>query len=360
MFDTYITVCGNVLAAPTWRRTARTQALVASFRIASTARRYDKEAGAWVDGDSVRLRVNCWRRLAEGVAASVMAGDPVVVAGRLVSRDWTDAAGAHRVSYELEADAVGHDLARGRSAFTRSRGGVPPAQAPLPGEAYDDGPDVPVAAAWGGNGPPAHRWGAGGGGTVPDEPPRDAVAVARGGGFPEAAEAAPGSDGQPRHTAFDGPAAAEECTEVGARGRPARQPAEVWAVGTQAADEGATAPVGAGRQGPPRPAGGTGSPGPAGEAAAAGSTQRSTDADEADRRPVDSEPSAGAAGPGAAGGPQRDHLDSEGRTGDATAGGRSTGGPVPPGATPPAAEATVADGAAPAARRRVRAPAGRR
>ncbi|MFJ8690838.1 single-stranded DNA-binding protein [Micromonospora wenchangensis] len=121
MFDTYVTVVGNVLTAPEWRRTAQSNTLVANFKVASTARRLNRDSGRWVDGNSLRVRVNCWRKLAEGVAASVMVGDPVVVAGRLYTRDWTDDAGNHRVLYELEAVAVGHDLSRGRSRFHRNR-----------------------------------------------------------------------------------------------------------------------------------------------------------------------------------------------------------------------------------------------
>ncbi|MFV2114292.1 single-stranded DNA-binding protein [Micromonospora sp. LOL_025] len=121
MFDTYVTVVGNVLTAPEWRRTTQSNTLVANFKVASTARRLDRDSGRWVDGNSLRVRVNCWRKLAEGVAASVMVGDPVVVCGRLYTRDWTDDAGNHRSLYELEAVAVGHDLSRGRSRFQRNR-----------------------------------------------------------------------------------------------------------------------------------------------------------------------------------------------------------------------------------------------
>ena len=78
--------------------------------MASTARRLDRANGDWVDGNSLRVRVNCWRRLAEGVASSVMVGDPVVVVGRLYTRDWIDEDGQRRVMYEMEAVAVGHDL----------------------------------------------------------------------------------------------------------------------------------------------------------------------------------------------------------------------------------------------------------
>ncbi|HEU4347318.1 MAG TPA: single-stranded DNA-binding protein [Actinoplanes sp.] len=121
MFETSLVVVGNVLTAPEWRRAGVNETLVASFRLASTARRFDREAGRWVDGDSLRLRVNCWRKLAENVCASVNVGDPVVVTGRVFSRDWTDADGNGHLSYEMEAVAIGHDLARGKARFFRNR-----------------------------------------------------------------------------------------------------------------------------------------------------------------------------------------------------------------------------------------------
>jgi single-strand DNA-binding protein len=121
VYDTNIVVIGNVLTAPEWRRTASTNTLVANFRVASTSRRMDRESGQWVDGNQFRVRVNCWRRLAEGVAASVAVGDPVVVAGRLFTRDWTDSEGNPRTTYEVEAVSVGHDLSRGRGRFFRNK-----------------------------------------------------------------------------------------------------------------------------------------------------------------------------------------------------------------------------------------------
>ncbi|WP_329103586.1 single-stranded DNA-binding protein [Micromonospora sp. NBC_01699] len=121
MFDTYVTVVGNVLTAPEWRRTNQSGTLVTNFKVASTARRLDRESGRWVDGNSLRVRVNCWRKLAEGVASSVMTGDPIVVVGRMYTRDWVDDAGNHRTMYEMEAVAVGHDLSRGRGKFARNR-----------------------------------------------------------------------------------------------------------------------------------------------------------------------------------------------------------------------------------------------
>lgn len=160
MFDTNVTIVGTVLTAPEWRRT-RNATLVASFRVASRSRRFDREQGVWTDGDSLRVRVTCWRRLAESVLASVMVGDPVIVTGRLYTRDWQTATGERRLAYELEALAVGHDLSRGQGSFTRYRaapaaggavdGPIAAAGAGVTGE-WLPGEPVPGAAGWTGAG----------------------------------------------------------------------------------------------------------------------------------------------------------------------------------------------------------------
>ena len=121
MFDTSVSEIGNVLNNPEFRRVTESNVLVATFKLASTARRYDRLSNTWVDGASLRVRVSCWRRLAENVGHCVHAGDPVIVSGRLFSRDWTGEDGIRRISYELEAVTVGHDLSRGLDKFTRRR-----------------------------------------------------------------------------------------------------------------------------------------------------------------------------------------------------------------------------------------------
>src|SRR5690606_36948981 len=102
-------------------RPANTGALVTTFKIASTARRLNRETGQWVDGNTLRVRVTCWRGMASNVKHSVTLGDPVIVTGRLFTRDWRDSEGVLRTQYELEATAVGHDLSRGRAVFERVR-----------------------------------------------------------------------------------------------------------------------------------------------------------------------------------------------------------------------------------------------
>ena len=120
MFDTYVTVTGNALTTPE-RRVTKSNLPVAFFRVASTARRYDRNTNEWVDAANLRIRVTCWRRLADNVAASIVSGDPVVVHGRISTRDWVTEQGEPRIAYELEAVSVGHDLSRGTGTFTRSR-----------------------------------------------------------------------------------------------------------------------------------------------------------------------------------------------------------------------------------------------
>ena len=189
MFDTQVTIVGNVLTAPEWRRTSHTNSLVANFRVASTARRLNRETGQWVDGNSLRVRVNCWRRLAEGVASSVMVGDPVVVVGRLYTRDWTDGEGNHRTVYELEAVAIGHDLSRGRAKFVRNRpimatSAVEDAEAaarvhgePTEPVSADEAPARPGEYLFDDDGDPDFA-------DIPVSPAGyDAIAVMRGGGF---------------------------------------------------------------------------------------------------------------------------------------------------------------------------------
>ena len=119
MFDTTLTVVGNVVDDPT-QRTAN-GAQVASFRLASTSRRFDKESEDYVDGHKLFLTVNCWDDMAANVVQSLRKGQPIVVYGRLSSREYVKDE-QRRVSYELVADAIGHNLARGRSEFVRSGG----------------------------------------------------------------------------------------------------------------------------------------------------------------------------------------------------------------------------------------------
>src|SRR5262249_32012849 len=85
----------------------------------STARKVDRASGEWVDGNKLFLAVSCWRQLAVNTVDSLRRGDPVLISGRLSTREY-EKDGQRRVSYELEATAVGHDLSRGTAVFSRT------------------------------------------------------------------------------------------------------------------------------------------------------------------------------------------------------------------------------------------------
>ena len=125
MNETTVTVVGNLVDDPRLRQTEN-GVVVANFRVASTSRRYDRDSGRWIDAGSLFLNVTCWRALGDNVAASLHKGDPVLVAGRLFTRTY-QRDGQVRSSYDVDATAVGPDLARGTAVFQRHlRPVVPP------------------------------------------------------------------------------------------------------------------------------------------------------------------------------------------------------------------------------------------
>jgi len=119
MNETMVTVVGHVATDPALRVTAG-GARVASFRLASTERRYDRGAGGWRDARTTFFTVTAWRNMAENVCGSVEKGQPVVVHGRLKDGSYDNKEGQHRTVFEIEAFAVGHDLRRGVARFTKS------------------------------------------------------------------------------------------------------------------------------------------------------------------------------------------------------------------------------------------------
>lgn len=116
--ETTLTVVGHVATEPQLRLTS-TGTRVVSFRLGSTERRYDKALRGWRDGDTVFWTVTCWRNLGDNVLDSVSKGQQVVVFGRLRDGGY-ERDGVRRTVFEIEAYALGHDLARGVSRFTKA------------------------------------------------------------------------------------------------------------------------------------------------------------------------------------------------------------------------------------------------
>ncbi|KOG06833.1 MULTISPECIES: single-stranded DNA-binding protein [Streptomyces] len=133
MNDTTVTLVGNVATAVEYRDTAAGG--VARFRFAVTARRWDREQGAWSDGPTSFYTVSAWRSLGANLAASVSVGEPLVVHGRLKVRE-DERDGQRKTFVDVAAVAVGHDLSRGTAAFRR-------AARPEPELRADGGPQPP-------------------------------------------------------------------------------------------------------------------------------------------------------------------------------------------------------------------------
>ena len=133
MPDTDITVVGRVASPPRLSRLDSGSSVV-NFRIASTSRRFDRNSQEWVDGDTFWSDVECWGDLGGNVVRSVSKGDPVVVVGRLWTRDYESQNGRGSTS-QIRADAVGPDLRWGWAEYSR------PARAPR-----EEAPADPSAA----------------------------------------------------------------------------------------------------------------------------------------------------------------------------------------------------------------------
>lgn len=152
MNETWLTVVGNAATRPDYWETAAGVA-VARFRLAVTARRWERAREAWTDAYTSFYTVWAWRGLAANVAASVSLGEPLVVHGTLRVRERTgerppdrrpdraadrpgdrpgeDGGGSTRwITADVDAMAVGHDLARGTSAFRRVSRAKPLLNAP--------------------------------------------------------------------------------------------------------------------------------------------------------------------------------------------------------------------------------------
>ena len=121
MNDIDITIIGNVASDVSLNFT-KGGVSVAHFRVAAGTRRFDRQAERWIDGDTHFFSISCFRDLAHNVVSSLSKGQPVIIRGRLRSRESIRECGEHMHTfryYDVEANVVGHDLSRGSAVFTR-------------------------------------------------------------------------------------------------------------------------------------------------------------------------------------------------------------------------------------------------
>lgn len=112
-----ITIAGNIGNDPISNETRAGKAVI-NFRVATSSGYFDQRTGAWVEGGTNWYAVSAFGNLASHARASLHRGDPVIVVGRLRQKEW-EANGKKGIDVEITADAIGHDLRRGTSAFAR-------------------------------------------------------------------------------------------------------------------------------------------------------------------------------------------------------------------------------------------------
>jgi len=132
-----ITVTGWVGSEVTTLPAQDGRAAYTTFRLGSTRRWWNRTTGQWQDARTEWFQVKAWRTLAVNTGLSLRKGVPVVVQGRLSTREWQDQGGATRTSLVLEATAIGLDLTYGTVRFERTLAG---AAAIAPDEVRDERP----------------------------------------------------------------------------------------------------------------------------------------------------------------------------------------------------------------------------
>ena len=138
-----ISLTGLVATAP--KHIVTSEGLhIASFRLASTQRKFDRTEQKWVDADTNWYTVTAFRQLASHAMGSILKGQRIIVTGRLRVRDWqTDEKSG--TTMEVDAEALGHDLRFGTSEFTRTPATTASPDTAESAAAAEPVPDAPEA-----------------------------------------------------------------------------------------------------------------------------------------------------------------------------------------------------------------------
>lgn len=158
MNDLTMTVSGWVATSPKLH-VGPSGVRMATFRLASTSRYFDRDKGEWVDSRTEWFSVRTFRAAAVTVSESVQKGQPVTVHGRFRTNEW-ESEGGIRTDLVIDATSVGHDLTRGIATFRRAtadgseprpdaaaEAAVDPDAEPAVDAGEDAVPDEPAASA---------------------------------------------------------------------------------------------------------------------------------------------------------------------------------------------------------------------
>ena len=133
---TTITITGNLTRDPELRFTPSGTA-VCNLAIAVNHRKFDKQAGEWVDDGTDFYEVATFGKLAEKVPERLSKGRGVIVTGRLKSRSFEGRDGQKRTVWEIAADDIGPSLRMERDGA--SSGGSAPRPAQQQGDPWAGG-----------------------------------------------------------------------------------------------------------------------------------------------------------------------------------------------------------------------------
>src|SRR5690625_550508 len=121
MSETFMTVRGRVAHKPELHQ-KEGRAPMTVFRVGVNPRYFDRGKGEWVDGRTEWYSVMSFGNLARNTAFSVNKGDPVIVYGRFRTSEWQPKEGGPpRLSLEIIASSIGHDLRLGSTNYARTR-----------------------------------------------------------------------------------------------------------------------------------------------------------------------------------------------------------------------------------------------
>ncbi|YAL84235.1 single-stranded DNA-binding protein [Dermacoccaceae bacterium W4C1] len=115
---TEITVTGHLGADPELRATKAGEPF-AALRLGSTPRVFMRQDQVWVDGPTSWYQVYAYGGLATNVLNSLTKGDPVLVCGTLVIREYRTEDGQPRTSAQITAEVIAPNLRFGRSEFSK-------------------------------------------------------------------------------------------------------------------------------------------------------------------------------------------------------------------------------------------------
>ncbi len=85
--------------------------------------------GNWEDGDTCFIDILVSGKAAENTAESLVKGDPMVVTGRLIFREWETNEGRKMSSYSIRADEIGVSLKFQPARSSRAQESMRPQQA---------------------------------------------------------------------------------------------------------------------------------------------------------------------------------------------------------------------------------------